>query len=102
MKHAETLTVVATDYETYLVVYRCEDTAGRSAAPALCLPHAVHVSVLARHPLDDSTAPDIRKALHRICVPEDTLANLELSEGGKSLLAVFTHEELKKYRGSPV
>ncbi|XP_029842042.2 papilin isoform X2 [Ixodes scapularis] len=78
----ETLTVVATDYETYLVVYRCENTAGRSAAPGLCLPHAVHVSVLARHPLDDSTAPDIRKTLHRICVPEDTLANLELSEGG--------------------
>ncbi|KAM7304409.1 putative cAMP-dependent protein kinase catalytic subunit [Ixodes scapularis] len=78
----ETLTVVATDYETYLVVYRCEDTAGSSSAPGLCLPHAVHVSVLSRHPLDDSTAPDIRKALHKICVPEDALANLEVSEGG--------------------
>lgn len=77
----ETLTVVATDYDTYAIIYRCEDPAGSLSAPGPCQPHSVHVTVLARHPLDESTAPEIRKALRRICVPEHSLANLEDTGG---------------------
>ncbi|CAN7992812.1 unnamed protein product, partial [Ixodes hexagonus] len=73
----ETLTVVATDYDTYAIVHRCAETVDSLAASGPCPPHAVHVTLLARHPLDDSTAPDIRGALRRTCVSEDTLASFE-------------------------
>lgn len=71
----ETLAVVATDYGSYAVLHRC-------AHPhtSVCAPDATHVSVLARHVLEQDTSQEITRHLETICVAVAQLESHEFDE----------------------
>ncbi|XP_077561694.1 papilin-like isoform X2 [Haemaphysalis longicornis] len=68
----ETLAVVATDYTSYAILHRCGQ-AEKAAPPSVCPPDATHVSVLARHVLEEETSQEIGRHLEAACVPRGLL-----------------------------
>ncbi|XP_037560602.1 papilin-like isoform X3 [Dermacentor silvarum] len=75
----ETLAVVATDYGSYAILHRCGQQ-GDEAHSSVCAPDATHVSVLARHVLEEDTSRDIVHHLDGVCVPNSVLESHEFDE----------------------
>uniref|UniRef100_L7LTN2 Putative pentalaris n=1 Tax=Rhipicephalus pulchellus TaxID=72859 RepID=L7LTN2_RHIPC len=75
----ETLSVVATDYDSYAILHRCGQQ-GEEVDKSVCAPDAIHVAVLARHVLEEDTSSDIRRHLDSLCVPSSLLQPHEFAE----------------------
>ncbi|XP_077561741.1 papilin-like isoform X11 [Haemaphysalis longicornis] len=75
----ETLAVVATDYTSYAILHRCGQ-AEKAAPPSVCPPDATHVSVLARHVLEEETSQEIGRHLEAACVPRGLLEPHEFQD----------------------
>lgn len=75
----ETLAVVATDYTSYAILHRCGELA-EVGPSTVCSPDATHVSVLARHVLEEETSREISRHLDAACVPSGILEPHEFQD----------------------
>ncbi|XP_064457573.1 papilin-like isoform X2 [Ornithodoros turicata] len=66
----EKVKVVATDYTSYAILYYCARSVPHLA---ICAPDAAHVTVLARHGMDEAMSLRILTELRRICVKRSML-----------------------------
>ncbi|XP_054920042.2 papilin-like isoform X5 [Dermacentor andersoni] len=76
----ETLAVVATDYGSYAILHRCGQHGEGAQHLSVCAPDATHVSVLARHVLEEDTSREIAHHLDDVCVPSSVLEPHEFDE----------------------